>query len=62
MSDDFCHQCFGRGTVVIDGQRVTCACRLRRVACVRCGDVDGPWGQRDDGLVCEGCIAAEAAA
>lgn len=28
MTDDFCHQCFGRGWVTIERKRVTCTCRL----------------------------------
>lgn len=30
------------------------------VACTRCGDVDGPWGWRDDAFLCESCIEVAA--
>lgn len=66
MSDDFCHQCYGRRYVQVGGRRVTCTCvalapfetlrRGRAVTCVECDDSDaGPWLVRDGKVICEKC-------
>lgn len=69
---DFCHQCYGRRYVHIDGRRVTCTCvalapfddlrRGRAIACEECGDAEaGPWLVRDGRVLCEQCDGAKAA-